>query len=97
MPQVVVDRFEWDDRNINHIWQHSLDPDTVDEVLDAGYVVVNNRRGRSAPYLLIGVTYSGQCVAVPIVPGRRPGAWRPLSAWYCKPAEWTRWRQQRRH
>lgn len=96
MAWIVVDRFEWDDRNIDHIWEHGLDPETVDEVLESNYVVVSNRRGQTAPYLLIGLTYAGRCIAVPIVEGRRSGAWRPLSAWYCKPAEWARWRQQRR-
>jgi hypothetical protein len=96
MPSIAVDRLEWDDRNIDHIWEHGLDPDTVDEILESAYVVVWNRRQQTAPYLLIGLDYNGRCIAAPIVRGRREGVWRPLSAWYCKPAEWARWRQQRR-
>jgi len=96
MADVLVEQFYWDDFNIDKVAQHSLRAEYVDEVLYGAYRVDENRASGRAPYLLIGRTEDGQCVAIPIEPTNDPAVWRPVTAWRCKPFEWARLGQLRR-
>lgn len=84
---VVVAAFQFDDVNIDKLWEHGIVPRQVDDILDSKFVVVPNRTARRARYLLIGRDRSGQCIAVPIEPSYDPVVWRPITAWYCKAVE----------
>ena len=96
MMPVVVDAFLWDDDNEDKAAYHGLRRRQVDQVLRDDYVVVANRVARRAPYLLIGLDYGGQCIAVPIEPTHEPRLWRRVTAWRCKRAEQARLAQDRR-
>lgn len=85
-----VHDFLYDDENEEKFASHGLSVDQVDQVLDSGFVVVPNRKGRRAPYLVIGVDHGGRCIAIPVEPTHDPVLWRPITAWPCKESEAAR-------
>lgn len=84
-----IEGFYFDDENERKLWVHGLTPERVLEVLDAPIAIKHNRKDRSAPYLVIGSDYQGQCLAIPVMPTHDPRIWRPVTAWFCKPSEWA--------
>jgi hypothetical protein len=89
---IQVFDFEIDDDNRDKFASHGLTGEQVDEVLGNRFVVVRNRRGRRAPYLLIGRDNGGRCITIPIEPTTDPVVWRPVTAWPCKLSEEVRLR-----
>jgi hypothetical protein len=77
-----------DDDNEDKFWSHGLTALRVTEVLENPHYVGPNRKGRYATHLVIGRDHQGQCIAIPVVPTDDPLAWRPVTAWPCKPYEW---------
>jgi hypothetical protein len=51
---------------------------------------MRNRKGRRAPYLVIGEDHGGACIAIPIEPTYDEAIWRPVTAWPCKAHERSR-------
>lgn len=86
----TVDEFIFDDENEDEMAAHGISPQRAVEVLDVAYQIRKNRRGRRAPYMLIGRDRQGQCIAIPIEPTPDRRVWRPVTAWFCKSHEW-RW------
>ena len=80
---------------VDKLWRHGLSPDQVLSVLHSPWVVIRNRRDRSAPYLLIGRDEQGRCLTMPIVPTDDPLTWRVITGWPCKPSEAARLRHRR--
>lgn len=55
-----INKFDWDDRNIDHIARHNITPDEAEEVfLDALF-----RKGREGRLLVYGVTDPGRFILV---------------------------------
>lgn len=88
MSSPLVLELLFDDRNIEEMTVHGVTPEQAEQVLDNGPRIGRNRRERAATHLMIGFDNGGACVAIPIEPAWEPGLWRPVTAWYCKPAEW---------
>ena len=76
---------EWDDGNIEHIAQHDIEPEEVEEVVyedcHASWVVRGRRRGvRELRWTLFGQTCAGRYLVVVIAPYARRGVWRAVTA-----------------
>ena len=69
------------------LWVHGITADQLYQTLNRRYVIIRNRRNRATEHLYIGRDDSGRCIAAPILPTDDPYVWRPVTAWYCKPAE----------
>ncbi|WP_347489189.1 BrnT family toxin [Desulfoscipio sp. XC116] len=55
-----INKFNWDDKNINHIARHNITPDEAEEAfLDALF-----RKGREGRLLVYGVTDPGRFILV---------------------------------
>ena len=80
----------FDDENEDKIANHGLSARRVLQVLDQEHLLVPNRKGRRASYLLIGTDHGGACIAIPIEPTHDPAVWRPVTAWLCKDNELAR-------
>ncbi|MCD6030615.1 MAG: hypothetical protein K0S78_2789 [Thermomicrobiales bacterium] len=74
-------------RAVEKLWNHGLTVTQARSVLGQSWVVTRNRRGRAAPYLLIGRDEQGRCLTMPIVPTDDPLTWRVITGWNCKPSE----------
>lgn len=89
MSTLTVEGFAWDDENEDKVAAHGLSMGVVSQVLDNPHVLAPNRRNRRGMYLLIGTDNGGGCISVPIEPTPHDGIWRPITAWRCKPGEYT--------
>jgi hypothetical protein len=85
MPDVAD--FLFDDEKEDKIAAHRLTQRRVLQVLENSHIVVPNRRGRRAPFLIVGKDSSGACITIPIEPTRDPLVWRPVTAWPAKQSE----------
>ncbi len=54
---MVIDSFEWDEDNINHIARHRVTPDEAEEIFIGPYALFKTRGGR---YLALGRTIMGR-------------------------------------
>lgn len=88
MPTILALLF--DDENEEKFATHGVRPAQVEQILDDDYIVVRNRKGRRAEYLLVGRDWGGACIAVPVEPTHDPALWRPVTAWPCKETERNR-------
>jgi hypothetical protein len=89
---VIVLLFVHERVNEEKFAAHGVTAFEVDQVLASDYVVIRNRKGRTGSHLLIGRSYGGRCITIPITPTDDPTIWRPVTAWPCKPAEERRLR-----
>ncbi len=97
MPYITDLEIDAEDGNRAHIERHGMTVDEVLQVLDNGlFVVIRNRGARRAPYVMIGPTYGGRLLTVPIVPTDVDGVWRPITAWDAKTGERTIYDNNRR-
>jgi len=76
---------EWDDDNIEHIAQHDIEPEEVEEVVYEdcypSWVVRGRRRGvREVRWTLFGQTCAGRYLVVVIAPYAQRGVWRAVTA-----------------
>jgi uncharacterized DUF497 family protein len=60
----VNDSFVWDDRNVEHIARHRVEPEEVEEVFTEQPLI---RRARDGRYLALGRTEAGRLLAVVFV------------------------------
>jgi hypothetical protein len=93
MAQIDVALFQYSDATTEKFWYHGIRTEQMDAVLGNFWIVIHNRKGRAAPYVLIGRDDQGHCLAIPIAPTDDPVVWRPITAWYCKPSEVARLRR----
>lgn len=56
--------FEWDEWNIDHIAQHDVEPDEVEEVFEDFHIIRKTRQGRRIAY---GQTLDGRYLFVVFV------------------------------
>lgn len=56
-----VQGFDWDDDNVEHIAEHDVAPEEVEEVFIGRYML---RRSRSARYTVLGRNYAGRYLFV---------------------------------
>ena len=67
---------EWDDDNIEHVGDHDVDPDEIEEALKERFLKV---RGREERYLFLAQTEAGRYLTV-VATSRREGVWRVITA-----------------
>ena len=58
---MIINSFDWDEINTEHIARHDVTPDEVEEVFDQRYLLFRTRDER---YLAIGKSYDGRFVTV---------------------------------
>ena len=76
---------EWDDDNIEHIAQHGVDPEEVEEIVyedcHAARIVRGRRRGiRELRWTVFGQTCVGRYLLAIIAPYPQRGVWRAVTA-----------------
>jgi hypothetical protein len=87
LPRLEIATFDITDVAEAKFWSHGIDKQQVLSVLDFRWIVLRNRRGRAAPFVVVGRDEQGRCLAIPIQPTHDRFVWRPVTAWYCKPSE----------
>lgn len=87
MASIRIREFIISERAADKFWAHGITRRQVEEVLENRFIVTINRKDRAAAYLAIGRDNNGRCITIPVVPTEEQTVWRPITAWYCKPAE----------
>jgi uncharacterized DUF497 family protein len=76
---------EWDDDNVEHITQHGVEPEEVEEIVyedcHPSWVVRGRRRGiRELRWTVFGQTCAGLYLVAVVAPYRQRGVWRAVTA-----------------
>lgn len=87
---------EFDEFNEDELAQHGVRAVDVRQVLDNEPVVLPNKKGRAADWIMIGPTYGGRFLTVPIASLSVEGMWRPVTAWNSEPEEIAKYHAARR-
>lgn len=66
---------EWDDHNIDHIAEHEVNPEEVEDVCFGLHIAI----GKGSRYILSGQTSAGRYLNV-VIQKRGPGVFRPVTA-----------------
>ncbi len=69
-------QIEWDDGSIEHIKGHNVEPEEVEEVLEARHLFERGRRGK---YYALGQTAAGRYLFIVLSP-RRMGFYSVVTA-----------------
>ena len=80
-----------DDWNADEAAAHGVSEAEIRQVLDEEPIFLPNKKGHSAPVIMIGPTFGGRLLTVPLRPTGVEGVWRPASAWDSSKAEWARY------
>ena len=86
--------FEFDDANEPKFAAHGVSTSEVMQVLQGDFRVFRNKRHATGTYLLIGRTYGGRLLTIPVLETMTSGRWRPITAWDSSPGEVTRYRNK---
>ena len=74
---MIVESFDWDAHNINHIARHHVVPDEVEELWESRIYLF---RGRSGRYQALGQTAVGRYLTCIFERGHEPGQVRVVTA-----------------
>lgn len=80
-----------DDGNEAECAGHGVTAREVLQVLDEAPRFFPNKRGHRAPLVMVGPTYGGRFLTVPLAPTDEPTIWRPATAWDASPGERARY------
>ena len=84
----------FDDENEAKFAQHAITAEDVQQVLDNRPRFYRNRPQRRAPYVMLGPTFAGRLLVVPIEPVHE-GLWRPVTAFDPTPQQAARYRSRK--
>jgi len=73
---MLIKNLIWDDRNIEHISRHGVEPEEVEQVCIGKYFT---KRGRNGTYRVIGQTQAGRYLTLFLSP-RGSGKFYPVTA-----------------
>ena len=83
----VVTGFIFDDRALDKMAAHGISERRAFQVLEERHIIVPNRKGQAAPYLVIGRDRGGAYITLPVFPTWDEELWRPVTAWPSKDRE----------
>ena len=78
--KILVEEFEWDERNEEHCGRHDLDPLIAEEVKDGAPKFYPNKPDVTGSHMMIGPDDEGEFWTVILVRVRN-GLWRPITGW----------------
>lgn len=79
--RVRVDSLQFDEGNEDEMAPHHVNEREVRQVLDGEPVLLPNKKGHEAPIVMIGPTFGGRFLTVPLGRTGLEGVWRPATAW----------------
>ncbi len=75
-----VFELEFDEWNTEEMARHDVTARMVEQVLYGEPKFFRNKRGHAAPIIMVGLTWGGRLLTVPIAPTAIEGIWRPATA-----------------
>ena len=94
---IRVEEFEFDDDNLDELWEHQI---TDDDVLSVRFdrddtIFLRNKNNKSGTHKMVGRDANGRLLTIILKPiSRREGIWRPITGYPSNPYEERKWRDQ---
>jgi len=88
---VLIYDVEIDEYNESEMARHGVGPDEVGQILDDEPRFYANKGGHSATRVMVGKTYGGRLLTVPLAPTPVEGTWRPATAYDASTGDRTRY------
>jgi hypothetical protein len=87
--RLLIDEWEWDDGNVEHLARRGVTPERIEEEIWALQPKFNaNRHNRSASHYMIGPDQGGALWTICIIQIMDdPATWRAITGWRSKPRE----------
>lgn len=76
--KILIRQLTWDNWNVEHIAQHNIIPDEVQEVCNSDRI---EREGHKQRIFLVGPTKKGRMLSVILEPTENPEIYRPITAY----------------
>ena len=89
--RVRVYALQFDEWNESEMARHRVTAREVLQVLDGDPVFLPNKRGHEAPIVMIGPTFGGRVLTVPLGRTGTEAVWRPATAWDSSGGELARY------
>jgi hypothetical protein len=89
MPDVYIEKWVWDDGNLDELARHGLSRRAVLEVAEEAPLFRRNKRNRAASHQMIGPNRGGSIWTVCIREELEAGVWRAITGWPSEPQEIT--------
>lgn len=86
---------QFDEWNEGEMARHRVTAREVLQVLDGDPVFLPNKQGHEAPIIMIGPTFGGRFLTVPLGRTIVEDVWRPVTAWDSSSGERARYRAAR--
>ena len=91
MPVLVYD-LQIDEWNEAEAGRHHVTAREMRQVLDNDPVFLPNKKRHKATLVMIGPTYGGRLLTIPLAATDVAGVWRPATAWEAEPEERGKYR-----
>jgi hypothetical protein len=92
---VSISELQIDDWNADEASRHHVSEREIRQVLDNEPIFLPNKRGHEAPIVMIGPTFGGRMLTIPLSPTAIEGLWRPATAWDSSSGERARYQSAR--
>ena len=93
--RVNIFELQIDDWNADEAARHHVSEREIRQVLDNEPILLPNKRGHEAPIIMIGPTFGGRMLTIPLSPTAMDGVWRPATAWDSSAGERARYQSAR--
>jgi hypothetical protein len=80
-----------DDGNADEAARHGVREGEIRQVLDGEPVFLPNKKGHKASIVMIGPTFGGRLLTIPLSPTAMDDVWRPATAWDSSAGERARY------
>lgn len=84
---MLIQEFELDDANLQHLTERGIWTADLDAMLGARMTVVRNKRSGSGAHKFIGRGQGGRPLTIVVTGTSTAGRWRPITAWESTHAE----------
>ena len=80
-PALVLLQLQWDEVNEEHLAEHDVTIEDVEEVRQNAPRFFLNLPDRSGTHVMIGPRFDGRFFYIALAPTNEHGRWRPITGW----------------
>ncbi len=93
---MLIEQLQFDEWNEAEFGRHGVTMREILQVFDGDPVFFPNKKKHRSPVLMVGPTWGGRMLTVPLAETEPSGVWRPATAWDSDADEILRYMSVRR-